>query len=189
MVIMNKGKIIIADSSIKTRSLLKEMLIKDGYSVVAEVSNVPELLRKTRNLFPDLVIIANDIARGSFSEAASIIEYDQLSAVLIITDDYRNYSSDQFPQIKKPFSPETLMSVIEVCLLYNQRYHSMKNEVSKLKEDLENRKLIEKAKGILIAKMGISEEEAYGKMRKFSMDKSMPMINIARAIIGANMKQ
>ncbi|MDD3893745.1 MAG: ANTAR domain-containing protein [Syntrophomonadaceae bacterium] len=183
---MSKAKIIIAESNEKIRNSLKNILIKYGYSIVAEVNNAPELLRETRKLFPDLVIIASDIEGGSIFEVAGIIEYDHLAAVLIITDDLRNYSTDEFPQLKKPFSPETFLSVVEICLLYNQRYNSMKNEVIKLRENLENRKMIEKAKGILMSNMGISEEEAYSKMRKLSMDKSISMINIARAVIEAD---
>ncbi len=180
---MSKSKIIIAESNEKSRNSLKTILIKYGYSVVGEVNNAPELLRETRKLFPDLVIIASDIEGGSIFEVAGIIEYDQLAAVLILTDDLRNYSTEAFPQIMKPFLPETLFSVVEICLLYNQRLHSIRNEVKKLRENLEDRKMIEKAKGVLMTKMGISEEEAYRKMRKLSMDKSISMKNIACAVI------
>lgn len=166
-----------------TRNSLKTILIKYGYSIAGEVNNVPELLRETRRLFPDLVIIASDIEGGSILEAAGIIEYDQLAAVLILTDDLRSYSTDKLPQIMKPFSPETLLSAVEICLLYHQRFNSMRNELNKMRENLENRKMIEKAKGVLMKQMGISEEEAYSKMRKLSMDKSTSLIKIACAVI------
>ena len=182
---MIKAKIIIGDSHEKSRRFLKEILRRHGYNIVADVSNAPELLRKTRVLFPDLVIVAGDIEGGSINEIAGIIEYDDLSNVLIMTDGFKASSLDYFPHLIKPFSEDTFLSVVEVCLLYSQRFGSMKKEILKLQESLNNRKVIEKAKGILITTTGITEEEAYHSMRKLSMDKSMSMIEIARAIINS----
>jgi len=179
------AKIIIADSKENSRRSLKERLTRSAYQVQAEARNAPDLLRKTRTFLPDLVILDSKLEGGSVMEIAGIIEDDNLSHVLILTEGMKSYSLLNYAHIVKPYEDETLLSVIEVCLLYNQRVMSMQKEVDKLKENLNNRKLLEKAKGIIMRNLGVDEEKAYRMMQKQSMDRSLSMKELARAVIAA----
>jgi response regulator NasT len=166
--------------------MLKALLTGYGYLVQAEARNAPDLLRKTRMLFPDLVILDSRLEGGSTQEIAGIIEGDELSNVLVLVDASHSRQLDNIAYINKPYSEETLLSVIEVCLLYQNRFTSIKQEVGKLKESLNTRKGVEKAKGILMKSMSVDEAEAYRMMQKESMNRSISMKDLARAIIIAD---
>ncbi len=178
-----KAKIVIGDSKDSSRRLLKELLTRSAYQVQAEARNSPDLLRKVRTFLPDLVIIDSNLEGGSVAEAAGIIEDDNLSNVLILTESLKSPSMENFVHIMKPYESETLLSVIKVCLMYNQRVFSMQQEVDKLKENLTNRKLLDKAKGIIMKNLGLDEENAYRMMQKESMNRGIAMKDLARAVI------
>lgn len=183
---MLKARIIIADGNDNSRHRLKALLTGYGYLVQAEASNAPDLLRKARMMFPDLVILDSGLKGGSTQEIASILEGDELSNVLVLVDSSHPRQLDDIAHISKPYSEETLLSVIEVCLLYQNRFTSIKQEVGKLKESLNTRKGVEKAKGILMKKLGVDEAEAYRIMQKESMNRSISLKDLSRAIIIAD---
>ncbi|PKM78697.1 MAG: response regulator [Firmicutes bacterium HGW-Firmicutes-15] len=183
---MSKARIIIADGNENGRRRLKAMLTGYGYLVQAEASNAPDLLRKARMMFPDLVILDSRLEGASTQEIVGILEGDELSNVLVLVDSSHPRQLDEIAHINKPYSEETLMSVIEVCLLYQNRFNSIKQEVGKLKKSLTTRKEVEKAKGILMKKMSVDEAEAYRMMQKESMNRSISMIDLSRAIIIAD---
>lgn len=180
---MPRARIIIADSKENSRRILKEFLTRAGYQVQAEARNAPDLLRKARTYIPDLVILDASLEGGSPMEIAGILEDDNLSSVLLITNENNNKRLDEIAHIQKPYTEDTLLSVIEVCLLYRNKVVSMQHEVDKLKENINNRKIVEKAKGIIMRDMGITESEAYRLMQKQSMDRGTSMKDLARAII------
>ncbi len=183
---MAKARIIIADGNDSSRNKLKKLLVGYGYLVQAEACNAPDLLRKARMMYPDLVILDSRLEGGSTHEIAGILESDELSNVLVLVDDSYARHLDGIAHINKPYSEETLLSVIEVCLLYQIRFTSIKQEVGKLRESLNARKEVEKAKGILIKKLSIGEAEAYRMMQKESMNRSISLKELSRAIILAN---
>lgn len=183
---MPKATIIIADGKSNSRRALKELLTRSGYLVQAEAHNAPDLLRKARTMFPDMVIMDSGLEGGGIQEIADIITGDELSNVLVLVEGSHWRQLDNIPNIVKPYSEETLLSVIEVCLLYQNRFDSMRQEVDKLRDSLSTRKGIEKAKGILMKKLGIEEAEAYRSMQKESMNRGVSMKDLARAIIAAD---
>lgn len=182
---MPKATIVIADGKANSRRALKELLTRSGYLVQAEAQNAPDLLRKARTMFPDIVIMDSGLEGGGIQEIADIITGDELSNVLVLVEGSHWRQLDNIPHIMKPYSEETLLSVIEVCLLYQNRFNSMRQEVDKLRDSLSTRKGIEKAKGILMKKLGIEEAEAYRSMQKESMNRGISMKDLARAIVAA----
>lgn len=180
---MPRARIIIADSKESSRRTLKDILTKEGFHVQAEARNVPDLLRKARTILPDLVILDGNLEGGSTREVAGIIEDDNLSTVLLITSERNAGVNGEIAQILKPYTEDTLLSVIEVCLLYRNKVVLMQQEVSRLKENLNSRKIIEKAKGIIMYNAGLNESEAYRWMQKQSMDRGKSMKDLARAVI------
>jgi len=179
------ARIIIADSKDNSRKNLRDALQRAGYTVQAEARSAPDLLRKVRRIIPDLVILDDDLEGGSPMEIAGIIEDDNLSSVLVITDNPDSRRLVEIAHIQKPYTEETLISVIELSILYRNKVISMQNEVDRLKENLSNRKLVEKAKGIIMRNQGLTENEAYRFMQKQSMDHAMSMKELARRIITA----
>jgi response regulator NasT len=181
-----KATVVIADGKASSRRALKELLTRSGYLIQAEAQNAPDLLRKARTIFPDIVIMDSSLEGGGIQEIADIITGDELSNVLVLVDGSHWRQMENIPHIVKPYSEETLLSVIEVCLLYQNRFNSMRQEVVKLRESLTVRKGVEKAKGILMKRLGVEEAEAYRTMQKESMNRGISMKDLARAIIAAN---
>jgi response regulator NasT len=181
-----KARIIIADGNDQSRNRLKSLLISYGYMVQAEARNAPDLLRKTRMMYPDVVILDSGLEGGSTQEIAGILESDELSNVLVLVDNTFPRQLEGIAYINKPYIDETLISVIEILLLYQSKFTSIKQEVSKLKDDLRTRKEVEKAKGILMKQLGVNEAEAYRMMQKESMNRSLSLKDLSRAIIIAS---
>jgi len=178
------ARIIIADNKDGSRKALKQTLVRVGFNVQAEVRNIPETLRKCRTLFPDLLIIDANLEGGSVLELAGIIEFDNIASVVILTDE-NNMPVNDYVHVIKPYTDETIISVVEVCIHFNTRVSLMRKEVDRLKEDLNIRKLVEEAKGILMKKFGLDEAKAYRKIQKESMNTGIPIKEIARTVIAA----
>lgn len=182
---VTRANIIIGDGNSSNRRRLKDLLTRAGYMIEAEATNAPELLRKTRHMYPDLVIMDAGLEGGSVAEIAGIIQGDDISNVLVLAQGNKGWVPDDIAQIQKPYTEETILSVIEVILVYQNRLASSRQEVTALKESLQSRKSIEQAKGILMRQLGIDEAEAYRTMQKESMNRSISMKDLARAIITA----
>jgi response regulator NasT len=180
---VTRASIIIGDGNSSNRRRLKDLLIRAGFMVEAEATNAPELLRKTRHMYPDLVIMDAGLEGGSVAEIAGIIQGDDISNVLVLSQGSRNWVPEDIAQVQKPYTEETLLSVIEVILIYQNRLASSRQEVSTLKETLQSRKSVEQAKGMLMKQLGIDEAEAYRTMQKESMNRSISMKDLAQAII------
>ncbi len=180
---VTRATIIIADSKDSSRKVLKDLLNRSGYLVEAEATNGPELLRKARTMYPDLVIIDSGLEGGSIPEIAGIIEGDQISTVLVLIQGSLSRVPDDVAHIQKPYTEDTLLSVLNILLLYQSRLSSARKEVSALKESLQTRKRVEQAKGILMKQLEIDEAEAYRSMQKESMNRGISMKELAQAII------
>lgn len=182
---MTRATVIIADSRDSSRKVLKDLLSRSGYLVEAEATNGPELLRKARTMYPDLVIIDSGLEGASIPEIAGIIEGDDISTVLVLIQGSLSRVPDDVAHIQKPFTEDTLLSVLNILLLYQNRLSSARKEVTALKESLQTRKKVEQAKGIIMKRLGIDEAEAYRSMQKESMNRGVSMKELAQAIIAA----
>lgn len=183
---MPKATIIIADGKASSRKSLRDTLTRSGYLIQAEAQNAPDLLRKARTMYPDLVIMDSGLEGGGTQEIADIILGDELSNVLVLMEGSHVRQLDGIAHIIKPYTEDTLLSVVEICLLYQNKLNTMKQELTRLKASLEMRKNVEKAKGILMKRLSVDEGEAYRTMQKESMNKGISMKDLARAIIASD---
>lgn len=188
---MDRSKIFLALSDTTLRKKIKQVLTKEGYQVTGEAEEGNEALRKIRLLTPDLVILESDLPGLNGLEVAKIIEEDRLAPVLLITSYWQNdllqkvRESWVFALVSKPVQAANLVAAVESAMLNFERIVQLEQEVNKLKETLATRKLIERAKGILMETMGLTEAEAFRRIQKQSMDKCTSMKAIAEAIIMA----
>lgn len=183
-------RVVIAEDEPITRMDLKEMLIDAGYSVVADVSEGFEAIEVCKNKKPDVVIL--DIKMpllDGLSAAKVIIEENTVSTVILLTA----YSDDDFINsatkigvsgyIVKPIDEKSLVPNIEVALARSREIQEIKRQCEMITERLENRTIIEKAKGQLMLSMRFSENEAYEYIKKLSKDKKVSMKRIAEIIL------
>jgi response regulator NasT len=186
--IMNNYNIVVADSSETSRKKVCGLLAKKGYRTY-QATDGAGALRIARSIFPDLVIMDINLWGINAFEVASIIEEDKLSTVVFITgspnsDFYEKLRTmNIFAYINRPINPDQLYQIVEFSIINSNKISLLEEKVEKLESTLEARKKIDRAKGILIEKLKITENEAYKLLRKKSMDSCVSMEKIAEEII------
>ena len=192
---MEKMRVIVADDETIIRLDIKEMLTEAGHNVVAEAADGEEAVRLATELKPDLVIMDVKMPKMDGITAASLINDKHIAPVLLLTA----YSqTDLIEKAKeagvlaylvKPIREEQLFPAIEIARSRFAEIKTLGEELDYLKESLETRKLLDRAKGILMAAHGFTEAEAYRKMQQYSMNQRTTLKELAEAIIAAAAKR
>lgn len=183
------ARILIADDESLIRLDLREMLVELGYDIVGEAGDGRSALELARKLRPDLVIMDIRMPGVDGIAAAEELTRDRIAPVVLLTA----YSDQGLVErardagvvgyVVKPFRQSELMPVIELSLTRFEEFRSLEREIGDLKEALETRKLVERAKGVLMDVHGLSESDAFRRMRKTSMDNRKSMREVAEAIL------
>ena len=189
---MERTRVIIADDESLIRMDLREMLTNLGYLVVGEVADGRSAVNQARELRPDVVIMDIKMPDMDGIDAAKVLTEERIAPVVLLSA----YSQRDLVQrareagvvayLVKPYREEELSPAIEVALARFAEFKDLQKQVSDLQEALETRKLVDRAKGILMDKQGLTEAEAFRKIQKMSMDNRKPMKDVAEAIILAH---
>jgi response regulator NasT len=180
-------RILIADDEPLIRIDLKELLEEIGHEVVAETGDGKEALAMLDKAKPDLVILDIKMPGMSGIEVARRISHEY--PVIILTAFSERSLIEQardagvMAYITKPFRDGTLTPAIELAVSNYLEKASLTEKVTQLKEQLETRKVIDKAKGLLMDKQSLSEAQAYRHIQSVSMNKNKSMKEVAEAII------
>lgn len=189
---MERTRVIIADDEALIRMDLREMLTNLGYLVVGEVADGRSAVNQSRELRPDVVVMDIKMPDMDGIEAAKILTEERIApAVLLSAYSQRDLverarDAGVVAYLVKPYREEELAPAIEVALARFREFQTMQKQVDDLQQALETRKLVDRAKGILMDKQGLSEAEAFRKIQKMSMDNRKPMKDVAEAIILAH---
>lgn len=184
-----RARIIIADDESLIRMDLREMLSHLGYDVVAEASDGKSAVELAKKLLPDLIIMDIKMPDMDGIAAASELARDHIAPVVLLTAYSENSLIGRAKDagvcgyLVKPFRETELMPVIELALARFDELRDLEREVTDLKEALETRKLVERAKGVLMEVHGLREADAFNRMRKTSMDNRKSMREVAEAIL------
>jgi len=186
---LNETRVIVADDEPITRQDICEMLTGLGYLVVGQVGDGQSAVNLARELRPDVVIMDIKMPNMDGIEAARILTEERVAPILLLTAYHeqelveRAREAGVIGYVVKPFREADLAPAIEVALARFREFRILEKEVKDLQEALETRKLVDRAKGILMDTKGMTEAEAFRKIQKMSMDTRRPMKEIARAII------
>jgi response regulator NasT len=181
-------RILIADDEAVVRMDLREMLEESGYEVVGEAGDGERAVELGEEKKPDLAILDIKMPKMNGLEAAEKL-MEKGIATLILTAYADKEFIDRAKEIGvlaylvKPFTRESLIAAIEMAMARFRELQELRKEVSSLREALEVRKLVERAKGLLMKHLGISEEDAYRYLQKRSMEYRKPMKEVAEAVI------
>jgi two-component system, response regulator PdtaR len=184
-------RILVVDDEALLRLDLSEMLIERGHDVVGEADNGADAIRLARELHPDLIMMDVKMPGMSGLEAAKTIGEEQLAPVLLLTaysqQDVVEQATDSgvMAYLVKPIREEELTPAIEIALNRWNYYQELARELDKAKDDLETRRLLDRAKGILMDQHGFSEHDAFQAMQKLSMDRRLSLKAVAQAVLAA----
>ena len=180
-------RILVAEDEAIIRLDLVEMLTEAGYVVVAQATNGVEAISLAQEHKPDLAILDVKMPElDGISAAEKIIE---IAPVLMLTafsqKDLVERARDAgaMAYVVKPFSISDLVPAIEIAVSRQRQLVALQQEVGDLHERLETRKVIDRAKGILMATLKLSEPDAFSWIQRTAMDRRMSMKDVAQAVI------
>ena len=182
-------RIIVAEDEAIIRMDLIEMLREAGYNVIGEAANGREAISLARHLKPDLAIFDVKMPEIDGISAAEVIVGEKLAAVLMLTAFSqrelveRARDAGAMAYLVKPFSISDLTPAIEMALGRYAQIQVLEAEVGELGERLEARKLVDRAKGVLMANLGISEPEAFKWIQKAAMDQRSSMSAVSEGVL------
>lgn len=185
-------RLVIADDESIIRMNLKETLVGLGYLVVGEAGDGVSVINVARELKPDLVLMDIKMPKLDGIQAARILTEEKIAPVLLLTAYSDRDLVDRAKEagvvnyVVKPFREAELLPAIEIAMARYQEFLEMDRQISDLKETLDTRKIVERAKGILMDTQGLKEAEAFRKIQQLSMNTRKSMKEIAQAILLAN---
>ncbi len=182
-------RVVIAEDETLIRMDLREMLEEEGYEVVGETADGRSAVDLVAKHSPDLVILDVKMpVLDGITAAEQIVAAGGTAVVMLTAFSQRELvarasAAGAMAYLVKPFSKNDLMPTIEVAVSRHAQIVALEREVAGLIERLEIRKLIDRAKGILQTKYGLTEPEAFRWIQKASMDRRMTMKEVAEVII------
>ncbi len=189
---MERTRIIVADDEAIVRTDLKEMLTSLGYLVIGDVGDGQSADNLARELKPDVVLMDIKMPDLDGIAAAKILTEERIAPVVLLTAYSQKELVDRAREagvvgyLVKPFRESDLLPAIEIALARFKEFSAIHQEVSDLQYALETRKLVERAKGILMDTQGLDEQVSFRKIQKMSMNTRKSMKEVAEAIILAH---
>jgi two-component system, response regulator PdtaR len=186
-------RVVIAEDEAIIRLDLKELLEEEGYEVVGETGRGDEAVELVRSLSPELAILDIKMPGLDGLSAARHIAGERLAAVLILTAFSQRDLVEQardagaMSYIVKPFQKSDLIPAIEVALGRHAELTSLESEVCDLAERLEARKIIDRAKGILMDRHGKNEQEAWRFLQTEAMNRRTKVHEVAALVVAGEL--
>jgi response regulator NasT len=186
---MTDVHILIAEDEAIPRMGLREMLQDQGYVVVGEASEGKTAVELARQLKPDLVIMDIMMPEMDGIAASQLLSAERIAPVLLVTayNDRelveRAKDAGVFSYVTKPFTEHQLVPQIELALARFREFQALVKEVGDARQALETRKVVERAKGVLMRTQNVDEAEAYRRIQRLSMNNRRSMREIAEAIL------
>lgn len=185
--------VVVADDEQGIRDLLKRVLSEGGYDVLACATNGQEAVELTKLHKPHLLIMDVHMPEMDGLKAAKAVVGLSSTAIVLLTADQNPILARQALDLgvcaymTKPFELAQLVPILESAWHHFQTTKTLHAEVSALQETLETRKLLEKAKGILMEQQGFSEQEAHQTIQKMSQDQGVSIKELCRSLIQVRM--
>jgi response regulator NasT len=186
---MTSARLLIVDGDPARRHELRAMLEPDGHQVIGEAVDAETACRLARQLQVDLILLSTSLAgEPGFPIAESIHREMDLPCVFLSDSDdpalfERAREVGCAGYLVRPFTGTALNIALRIALDHHAERQSLRRELAELKEKLEARKLINRAKAILMERHGLSEPEAFHRLQSQSMNTATPMKALAEAII------
>jgi AmiR/NasT family two-component response regulator len=182
-------RVLVAEDEALIRLDLVEMLHEEGYEVAGEAGDGERAVELAEQLRPDLVIMDVKMPKKDGIEAASLIASKRIAPVVILTAFSqrdlveRARDAGAMAYLIKPFGKQDLVPAIELAMSRFAELQALESEVAGLVSQLETRKMVERAKGLLMTKHNMNEAEAFRWIQRTAMDRRTTMRAVADAVI------
>jgi two-component system, response regulator PdtaR len=182
-------RVVVAEDESLIRLDIVEILRDNGFDVVGEAGDGETAVQLATELRPDLVVMDVRMPQLDGIKAAERLTRDHIAPFVLLTAFSQKELVEQASEagalayVVKPFTPNDLLPAIEIALARYAQIVALESEVADMVERFETRKLVDRAKGLLNEKMGLSEPEAFRWIQKASMDRRLTMHDVAQAII------
>jgi len=182
-------RVVVAEDESLIRLDIVEILRDNGFDVVGEAGDGETAVQLATELRPDLVVMDVRMPQLDGIKAAERLTRDHIAPVVLLTAFSQKELVEQASEagalayVVKPFTPNDLLPAIEIALARYAQIVALESEVADMVERFETRKLVDRAKGLLNEKMGLTEPEAFRWIQKASMDRRLTMHDVAQAVI------
>lgn len=182
-------RVMLVDDAQKDVSLLKEGLKAAGYDVIEVAMSAAALLDRVAAEQPDVIIIDSDSPTRDTLEQLSFVSARQPRPIVLFTEDRANATiqaalkAGVSAYIVAGMQPDRLQPILDVAVARFEQDRALRDELNAVNERLAERKVVERAKGILMQQKGIAEEDAFRLMRKLAMDRNRKLLDVAQQII------
>jgi len=190
---MNRSlSIAIADDEPRMREFFRKSLERLGHRVVGEAGTGRELIELCHQRNPELIITDIQMPDMDGIDAAAELARERAIPVILVSafhdDSYieRARQNHILAYLVKPITDTDLQPAIAIAMDRFQEFHALRQETDNLKQALEDRKLIERAKGILMKRTGLEEPDAFRRLQKIATTKCMKLVDVAKTIVTAD---
>jgi len=184
-----KLKIVVVEDDAEIRQFLRESLEKIGHEVIGEAASGPEMVRLVLDLNPDVVVFDIHLPQLDGLKALAQIYQQRIVAAVAITADRdqdlvrRAIEEHVLAYLLKPVEAYQLGPALQVAWARFEELRKLTNENASLQQNLQNRKIIERAKGVLMKRHRWSEADAFRRLQRGAMNRRMTMIDLAQAVL------
>ena len=182
-------RVMLVDDTAKNVGLLREALLAAGIEVVCAGGSALELPRRVAEADPDIIIVDTESPTRDVLEQICVLSQSAPRPIVMFTADGENASiqaalrAGVAAYVVDGFSAERLASILEVASARFEMMQDLRNQLAEAQDKLSERKLIERAKGLVMKHRGVTEEEAYRMLRKMAMDRGARLADLARQVI------
>jgi len=182
-------KVMIVDEIVERAEVLQQALERSGYEVIAYVPSTFDLHRQVGALKPDIVIIDTDSPDRDTLENLCVLSRDDPRPIVMFTHDGDGEKiraatlAGVSAYVVDGMAAERIGPIIDAAVARFEQYHALRHEFTEIEEKLADRKIIERAKGILMKSRNLSEEDAYRALRKRAMENNARLVDVARQLI------
>jgi response regulator NasT len=182
-------RVLVAEDDALIRLDLVEMLSEEGYAVVGQAGDGEQAVELAEQLRPDMVIMDVKMPKMDGIDAASIIAERRIAPVVILTAFSqrelveRARDAGAMAYLVKPFNRKDLVPAVELAVSRFRELVALETEVAGLADRLETRKAVERAKGLLMSRHGLTEPEAFRWIQRSAMDRRTTMKAVAQAVM------
>jgi AmiR/NasT family two-component response regulator len=184
-------RIAVADDEPETRDFFREVLAHLGHQVVVAADTGRQLVEQCRTIHPDLVITDIKMPDLDGIEAAAALNQERQVPVILVTAhpgvDFlaRAGEGHIMAHLAKPIKPVDLQMAIALAVMRFDQFQKVSQEAVSLRQALEDRKVIERAKGDVMKRVRVDEAEAFRRLRKLASDQNRKLVEVARTILAA----